>query len=426
MSQTQTISDSAGSDATGGSRHVTVTEPTPVAAWAGRAVSAARRANTRAGIQPAGWLVIGLTVACAVLGGVLGWVELRLCAVAGVVVVLCAIAFTIGRQTYAVSLRLQSRQVVVGERALGDLEVVNTSQRRLLPARIELPVGNRLASFALPSLAGKASHEEVFAVPTHHRAVIRVGPARTVRGDPFGLMGREIRWTEAMDLFVHPKTIRIPSRQGGFIRDLEGQATSDLTNSDVSFHALREYTPGDDRRYVHWKSSAKTGSLLVRQFEETRRSHVAVGLDLGAGSYADDDEFELAVSIAGSLALQALRDGSQLTVLTNAERLRSVTPRRTLDQLSSITMRARGDVFGLSRYVLRGEPNASVVTLVTGSGPGQVQLRRAGTVYDPDVRVLAFRVEQGADISVQTTANVSAVTVGTLEDLPRAVRRTML
>ena len=49
--------------------------------------------------------------------------------------------------------------------------------------------------------------------------------------------------------------------------------------SDLAFHALREYQPGDDRRYIHWRSSAKAGRLLVRQFLDTRRSHVTVIVD---------------------------------------------------------------------------------------------------------------------------------------------------
>ena len=76
--------------------------------------------------------------------------------------------------------------------------------------------------------------------------------------------------------FVHPRTIGVPSTSTGLIRDLEGTPTRDLTSSDVAFHALREYQPGDERRYIHWKSTAKTGTYMVRQFEQTRRSHLVV------------------------------------------------------------------------------------------------------------------------------------------------------
>lgn len=386
------------------------------------------------GMQPPGWCLLGLVVVLAIAGGNLGWLELRVAAVVGGVVLLCAIGFTLGRQSYQVTLRMQRRQVVVGDRALGDLIVENTSQRRLLPARIELPVGRRLASFGLPSLAGRASHVEVFAVPTSRRAVIRIGPARSVRGDPFGLMGREIRWTETLELYVHPRTVPIPGRTGGFIRDLEGWTTSELTNSDVSFHALREYVAGDDRRYVHWKSTARTGTLMVRQFEETRRSHVAVALDLERTAYATPEEFELAVSVAGSLAVQAIRDENEVAVLTSSGRLRAVSARRALDELctveTAVTPRGRRaaaarelGIVRLSRSVEQAEPNASLVSLVTGSVPEQASIRQAGTTWGPDVRVLAVRVELGAELTVQTIAAMSVITIGRLEDLPRGVRK---
>jgi len=67
-----------------------------------------------------------------------------------------------------------------------------------------------------------------------------------------------------------------------------------------------------------------------------------------------------------------------------------------------------------------------VVALVTGSTLDLTGLRRASAVFDPDVRVLAVRVELSAALSVQTTANISAVTLGALADLPRAVRRATL
>lgn len=424
----------------------------------------ARRIIGLMGMQPAGWALLVLVVALAVSGGLLGWLELRVMAVVGLVVLLCAIGFTLGRQTYAVTLRLQRRQVVVGERALGDLIVENTSNRRLLPARIELPVGRRIASFGLPTLGPRASHDEVFAVPTARRSVIRIGPARSVRGDPFGLMGKEVRWTGAIELYVHPRTVRIPGRTGGFIRDLEGYTTAELTSSDVSFHALREYVAGDDRRHVHWRSSAKLGELMVRQFEETRRSHVAIALDLDRADHESAEEFELAVSVTGSLAVQAQRDENNVAVLTTGGRLRAVNAKRTLDELSAVesvtdtgpsrakradraarrarlsaAMRtrlarrearrqreARDPVLRLAREVQHAEPNASLVSLVTGSRPSVAQLHQAGTTFDPDVRVLLVRVELGAELSVQTIGSVSVVTLGDLDDLPRGVRRATL
>ena len=124
-----------------------------------------------------------------------------------------------------------------------------------------------------------------------------------MHGDPLGLVRRTVAWTERTELFVHPFTVSLESLGAGLLRDLEGTVTPDLSMSDLAFHALREYQPGDDRRYIHWRSSAKHDRLLVRQFLDTRRSHLAVVVDTSPEVYAGDaDDVELAISCAASLA----------------------------------------------------------------------------------------------------------------------------
>src|SRR5690625_5413082 len=157
------------------------------------------------------------------------------------------------------------------------------------------------------------SHEELFAVPTRRRAVLVVGPVRSVRDDPLSLMRRQVTGARPQELFGHPRTVRLDEAASGFLRDLEGTPSSDLSSSDIAFHALRDYAPGDDRRHVHWRTTARTGKLMVRQFEETRRSHVVVALDDLAEHYASDEEFELAVSAAASIAAQTLKRSEEHT-----------------------------------------------------------------------------------------------------------------
>ncbi len=108
--------------------------------------------------------------------------------------------------------------------------------------------------------------------------------------------------------------MRLDGRPPGFVRDLEGLATRDLSNDDVSFHALREYVPGDDLRHVHWRSTARTGRLMIRQFEETRRSQFVIVVSTRPADYADDDEFEVGIAVAASLSRSAQVDGKEVTV----------------------------------------------------------------------------------------------------------------
>ena len=268
-------------------------------------------------VTPLGWSILVLVPVGLVVGYRLAWLEAVVVAWAGLVLVVVAGVYLVGKSAIDISLTVAHNRVVVGETAIGVVHVRNPSRARTLGVTVEVPVGTGLAEIAVPGLARHAETSREFAIPTSRRGIISVGPARTVRADPIGLVRRELVWTGATELFVHPRTIGIPSMSTGFVRDLEGNPTRDLTSSDISFHALREYVPGDERRYIHWKSTAKTGTYMVRQFEETRRSHLVVALSLANADYASDDEFEMAVSVAGSLGVRAIRDTRDVSVVVS-------------------------------------------------------------------------------------------------------------
>src|SRR5690606_7597998 len=169
--------------------------------------------------------------------------------------------------------------------------------------------------------------------------------------------------------FVHPKTVLFGGQSLGYLRDLEGLPAADLSRDDVSFHALNEYQPGDDLRHVHWRSTARTGVMMVRQFEETRRSHFVIGLSRSSGDYASDDDFELAISAAGSIGLRALSDSQRVDVRVQGRELPAGTGKQLLDSLSGVeTSRPReGGIDDLAGVISVSMPVASIVVLVCGS-----------------------------------------------------------
>ncbi|MCU1482565.1 MAG: hypothetical protein JWQ19_3351, partial [Subtercola sp.] len=377
-----------------------------------------------AAVSVFGWVVLTAGLTAAIAASAFGWIELAVIAVTCFAVLAIAGLFVIGRSAYTVNLNLAANRVVVGSRAVGSIVIGNSSERALLPSQVELPVGSSFASFRVPRLAPGGEHDDLFGIPTARRAVIDVGPARSVRGDPLGLVRREIRWTDAMELFVHPRTVRLDGSSSGFIRDLEGQETKDLSNNDVSFHALREYVPGDDRRYIHWKTTARTGTLMVRQFEETRRSHLAVALSTSLADYGDPEQFELAVSSCGSLGLQALTEERDLTVLVQGETLHSETGRRLLDDLSAVEQTDRRDtIVHLAKVAGAAVPNASVAVLLFGGGVTATQLQAASVHLPLGVRVIAVSCQPGVAVSRRQIGDLTLLTIGDLDELPRALRR---
>lgn len=375
-------------------------------------------------VSPLGWTVLGMALVAGGVGWWLGWAELTAVGATLGAALLAAAALTLGRSAYAVRLELSDGRVTVGQRAVGRLEVRNTSRRRLLPAGIELPVGHGAADLHLPSLGPGAVHEDVFAMPTTRRAVVAVGPVRSVRGDPWGLLRRRVRWTDTVDLYVHPRLVPLSGAASGVLRDLEGQATRLVSDSDLSLHALREYVPGDDRRHIHWRSSARVGELMVRQFEDVRRTHTAVAVSTSSDDYAGVDEFELAVAVAASIGAQALRDERDLTVLAGDGRLRTQSPAALLDDVCGLELSGQGRGAGaLAPWVTREAREASVVVLVTGSLPSRADLRGHGAHLPAGTRALVLVCHLGAPVEVLTHGSLSLAQVGSLHDLPRALRR---
>ena len=389
-------------------------------------------------VTPLGWVMLGVIPLSFLAGYLLGWTELVLVAWAGLVLALIAVLYLVGRSPFHVVLGLAHRRVVVGEPARGVVTIANPSSRRVLGVKVEIPVGAGLAELAMPGLRKGAEYSQEFAIPTVRRGVIPVGPVRTIRADPIGLVRRELIWTDAVELVVHPQTIGVPSTSTGLIRDLEGAPTRDLTSSDVAFHALREYQTGDERRYIHWKSTAKTGRYMVRQFEQTRRSHLVVALSLATTDYATDEQFELAVSAAGSLGVRAIRDGRTVSVVVSSvtpefakrknyavRALSTHLPSRLLDDLAVIDLEpAALGIRDVARVAADEVVGISVAFLVCGSVPTPAELRAASGSFPLDVAVVAIVCDPDAVPGFRRVAGLSVLTIGYLDDLRIALART--
>ncbi|MGH3151739.1 MAG: DUF58 domain-containing protein [Streptosporangiaceae bacterium] len=370
-------------------------------------------------VTPAGRGAITVAAAAWLLGLRLGWQELFLVAACCVIALLIAVGFVLARPSLDISIELDPARVSVGSPAAGRLVATNRSRARLRQLIVEVPVGPGRAVFQLPSLARDASHEELFIVPTARRAVIPVGPARAVRSDPLGLLRRDAVEQTVVELFVYPQIIGLDALSAGLQRDLEGQATRDLSTSDLAFHTLRDYVTGDDRRHVHWRSTAKAGKLLVRQFQDTRRSQLALVVDGAAASYRSEDEFELAMSVAGSICVRAVRDQQDACLIAASHAVVASSQRRILDTLARGSLADHGqDLAALAGRAVRLAPDTTVLMLVTGSVIPFGALRAAAIYFGPDVRVIAIRAEPDAPPGVSRSGEMTVLAVRALSDLP--------
>lgn len=381
-------------------------------------------------VTPLGWLVILGSATAWITGTRLGWVEAVLAGLLGLVVVLLSIGLTIGRTTLRVAVHLERRRVTAGQTIRGAIEVGTVSRRQLLPIAVELPIGPVARRFDVPGLAGGAPYREEFTVPTQRRGVIPIGPASTVLGDPFGLLRRARPWTDVVELFVHPVTVPLEPLGSGLLRDLEGRTTNDISMSDLAFHTLREYVPGDDRRYIHWRSSAKAtvatvasgdGRLLVRQFLDTRRAHLMVVVDGNPSAYQEPDDFEIAISAGASVALRALRDELDTTVVAADQVAHDLTAPHVLDTFAK-AQPAGCPLAALTAKGLRIAPDATTVLIITGAAPNFAALRRVAAQFPVEVNTVALRIDPASATGISAAATLPVLTMSRLDDLPALLR----
>ena len=338
-----------------------------------------------------GWLVIGAAIAGFVGAILAGWAEAFALFVACLSLLIIAIILVAAPSPYRVFLRLAQERVVAGQTALGEIRVVNDTARRGGSEVIELPIGTGVAEFVIPGVSSHETWDEFFSVLTRRRGVIEIGPARTVRSDGLGLLRRVRSWDNPVTLYVHPRTVRIPFEATGFQVDVEGVVTAKLSSSDVSFHALRDYEPGDDRRAVHWQSTARLGKLIVRQYEETHRSHHLIVLDTSRSSW-DRDSFEDGVSVAASLALAGISASRTVSFAAGKTWVPATNAGAMLDALSSLPMSGRTDITALARRAYAARPSASYVSIVAPPSVSDAEAAHLAQVTPRDVTVQVLRI----------------------------------
>jgi len=396
-------------------------DQTVVRAGVSRAISSGAR--VLGVVRPLGWLVLAGGLVMLLAGAVLGWAELAIIGVAALGVLVLALPWLLGRTRVEIELVLDPERITAGGTVTASLGVTNRAERRTGSLLLDLPVGASTQRYDLPGLASGAQHEETFTIRTQRRGVIPVGPAITRRADPLGLVSRDVRWSEVREVLVRPQLLPLEALGGGLLRDLEGVSTESVSQADLAFHTLREYVPGDDLRHVHWRSSAKLagaggGSLLVRQYLDTRRSHATLVVDDRRDVWASEDDYETAMSVAGSIVMRALIDEFQTTMVAGEHVGQG---QRALDTVCRATLGGEGLLAG-ARAAARSASDTSLLFLLGGAETSLTDLRRGAACFEPEVRRIAIRVEPIERSTVSAIDDLTVLHLASRDDLAGLLR----
>jgi uncharacterized protein (DUF58 family) len=269
------------------------------------------------------FLAAGITISlCAFIAGFDALLRVGVLAIA--LPLLTALLVSRARYRLMASRYVTPTRVSAGQPATVTLALANDGAMPmgllLLEDQVPYVLGTR-ARFILDH-AGPRWHEEVsYAVRSEVRGRYDIGPLTIRVSDPFGLIELVRSFHNTASLIVVPQVHPLPSI--GITGDWTGagenrpRAFAVGSAEDVT---VREYRHGDDLRRVHWRSTAKTGELMVRREEQPWQSRATVLLDSRAVAHRGSglaSSLEWAISAAASIAVHLTQAGFSVRLVTD-------------------------------------------------------------------------------------------------------------
>lgn len=180
----------------------------------------------------------------------------------------------------------------------------------LLEDQVPYALGAR-PRFVITRLESGGSRRVSYRASTTLRGRYRIGPLAVRLTDPFGCVEMAHEFASHEDLIVHPSTVVLPQlalrSQQRSTGEQSARVLAAVGEVDVG---TRTYRHGDDLRKVHWRSTARTGELMVRQEQAGHTSRVGLLLDTRSTAHRGDSvtgSFEWAVSAAASVVVHLAR-----------------------------------------------------------------------------------------------------------------------
>jgi uncharacterized protein (DUF58 family) len=339
-------------------------------------------------------------IALAVAGWVLGWPELTVLGVGCLMPVLVALLFATGGSPVEVTSDVSDFRVVRGEPANLRVALSPRGRRHRLLRLVEGSSASPRRSFAVSRLRASGAIIPV-PVDTARRGLHTVGPFKVVRGDPWSVIRREVGRSVEGTVLVRPRTHLVRPGFAAVHRQGDSEAMTRRIGDD-HFFALRDYVLGDEPRNVHWRSSARSGRLVVKQKVAAAVDGTFLVLDVDLTAYPSfeafgdgfrEERFEEAVEVIASLCRARAADGQRVRLATTgrAQPQLGVDPSMAslLDALAVVAPLQPLDCDPVGLPALARRTHCSHLILVSGAPSAELvaAVRRCGSLSPVVVRV---------------------------------------
>jgi len=291
-----------------------------------------------------GWSAFAAGLAVWVAARFTGSPDLHILAAGITVLPILAIGFVRwSKVRLEVHRHLSAVRMFAGSRVTVTLTLENlgrtTTSFLLLEDGVPASLG-RPARLVMAGIPPRNQQSASYTLSCRHRGRYTLGPLAVFLSDPFGLARTRMTYGVENELVVYPQVEELEGRPLVSRGAGTGEsAVRQLYRSAADFYTMRSYVTGDDLRRIHWPSVARTGELMIRQDEATRRSAAVVFLDnrVAALGHRGSPAFERGVSAAASIALSMGRTGLAMRFASVDRRPDLVSEEDLLEILASAT-----------------------------------------------------------------------------------------
>ena len=253
------------------------------------------------------------------------------------------------------------------------------------------------ATVLFSRVSPRTSQTGLYQLRLAHRGRYRLGPLRISSRFPLGLVERSRVFSNSGEVLVYPRIGRISPNwrqklQGATELVSRMQPQQGVYHDD--FHRLREFRSGDNPRAIHWRSTARRGELILREFHQNREHTLAIALDLFWPSptrHRRHETVELALSFVASLLVERgreCRDGYLTLTVSGEQTFRwegqgtASSLERLFDGLAVLEAGSAPDITEMVKETLHHSSSSTQILVVT---------TRAGAL--PYKSLLSSRVE---------------------------------
>jgi uncharacterized protein (DUF58 family) len=343
-----------------------------------------------------GVVVFGAAIGLWVVARIAGSPTLHMIAVGLVVLPFATSLFARwSRHRLRIRRRLSETRVQPGQRVQVELEVENQTSAQtsflLIEDRLPSALG-RSARLVIASLHGRGRQLVRYTLTPRRRGRYMLGPLTVDLSDPFALTKVRVEFDEREELVVAPEVENLIGGPDSPFGTTSGLALAKhLFRTGDEFYTMRAYVEGDDLRRIHWRSVARSGELMIRQDESSRRSNAVLFVDTRDSAVGQTHSpcFEKVVSAGASLGILLLRYGFSVKLVTTQLPPQRVGEEQLLEALAGISHdTSRALSTGLGR--LRMAAGSDTTLVVVGAPPPPNELAaliRTGAMFGPKIGI---------------------------------------